>query len=390
VLWSSSLLLTMPAVAADSLTTHLFVSQALTCTDHNNYLGDTERRASLDFSEIGVGAALMVTPRWRLAGQLLSRRAGENDDGNLRLDYGFVGFTPISDMTQSLQLRAGRIPFAHGLYNESRDVAFTRSGIFMPQGLYLDRIRNSRFAIDGADLDWMNSWGLHTVRWRTQLGVLRVDDDEAADYGAGGLVHTLDAKFSWTFRAEYDWDEGRLRSAVGHSVGNFNYRGDLLILEYSGELMARQQYLSLEYNLEKWILAAELETSKFDAGDIGGRGVLTLITRGMGYYAQATYRIDPHWSVLLRHNEYYIDRKDRDGDIFTLLGIPRAVASARDVTLGLSWQPDRHWLLRAEATQVHGLAWITARDNPDLYVPFNNTEVDKSWLLLAAQVAFRY
>jgi hypothetical protein len=133
----------------DRLQIHGFASQAVLQTSDNRWFGNSDQ-TSFDFTEIGLNASMRLDPKLLLAGQVLYRRAGEMYESDLALDYGLADITPLSSAAGRLGLRVGRIKNPLGLYNETRDVPFTHPGIFLPQVVYFDRVRNLVLSTDGA------------------------------------------------------------------------------------------------------------------------------------------------------------------------------------------------------------------------------------------------
>ena len=69
-----------------------------------------------------------------------------------------------------------------------------------------------------------------------------------------------------------------------------------------------------------------------------------------GYYAQLTYRPRPPFELLLRYEEGFADRDDRDGQALERLSqglISRQAGSSRILSVGLRWDLSRHWMLRS-------------------------------------------
>lgn len=375
---------------------NFFASQTIHHTDDNNFLGETEDDVSFDNSEVGLG---IIAPAWHGfhgAAQLLSRRAGENDNGRLRLDYLYGAYDVVSSLDNTLKLKVGRMPYPDGMYNDTRDVAFTRTSIFMPQSVYQDRIRNSHFYQDGIELSWRHFIGYDQIYFLTQYGVLPIDDEEAQDFSPGNFIRKLDAEPGWLGRVEYSVDEGVIRIALGAGRYDFEYESQSVdgMLEGGGSIFAflppegdietRFWFASAEFNTEKWSFVLEYNPLDFKF-DIPGIEIKTL-----GYYGQAQYRINAEWSVLARYDVYYLNRDDKDGDFLTASGIPIEINDAKDTTLGVTWAPNYNWLVRAEWHSVQGLGWVTARDNPNLLAATPDAKIEKNWNLVALQIAFRY
>ena len=48
---------------------------------------------SPDFRELGINGSWRPLPDLQLSTQILSRRAGKADDGDVRIDYGFIDYS---------------------------------------------------------------------------------------------------------------------------------------------------------------------------------------------------------------------------------------------------------------------------------------------------------
>ena len=136
----------------NELQLHGFLTQGVVTTSDNNFLGQSNKKASTDFREIGVNASLRPTSDVQLSVGMLSHKAGKTDNGKARLDYGLIDWTVSSSEQGRGGIRLGRVKNAYGLYNKTRDVAFTRPSILLPQSIYFERTRNLTVAADGAEL----------------------------------------------------------------------------------------------------------------------------------------------------------------------------------------------------------------------------------------------
>ena len=155
--------------SSDNYQIHGFASQAFISTSDNNFFGETSGNDNFGFSELGINGLIRPTPELHFAGQLLLRRAGESDDGKVRLDYGLVDYTIISNPMKRLGVRGGRLLNPLGFYNETRDVALTRPSILLPQSIYFDRARDLALSSDGAQVYGEYRSTNNEIFW--QLGV---------------------------------------------------------------------------------------------------------------------------------------------------------------------------------------------------------------------------
>lgn len=143
------LLHVIPAAAqelGDGVQAHGFVSQSLVYTSDNNVGGDSDDGIASELRELGANLSWRVHPDWLISAQALARWAGSSDEGDLRLDYGFVDHTLYSNGEDQLGIRIGKIKNPYGFYNTTRDVAHTRPGILLPQAVYIDELRNTFLA----------------------------------------------------------------------------------------------------------------------------------------------------------------------------------------------------------------------------------------------------
>ena len=144
-----------PPMAAESpwssFQIHGFAAQAAITTTDNRWFGPSDG-TSFEFTEVGINASARVLPRVLLAGQVLARRAGEMYDGTPAIDFALADISLFESAARRAGVRVGRIKNPLGIYNETRDVPFTHPGIFLPQVVYFDRVRNLVLSTDGGML----------------------------------------------------------------------------------------------------------------------------------------------------------------------------------------------------------------------------------------------
>jgi hypothetical protein len=148
--------LLIPAARCDEptgagLQIHGFLSQSGIWTSDNNFFGDSDDGISTGFTELGLNASYRFGANTLLPGQVLSRRAGEEDDGSLRLDFAQLSHV-VSIGAGEAGIYLGKTKLPYGLYNETRDVAHTRPGIILPQSIYFDRTRDLALSATGVQV----------------------------------------------------------------------------------------------------------------------------------------------------------------------------------------------------------------------------------------------
>jgi hypothetical protein len=184
-------------------------------------------------------------------------------------------------------------------------------------------------------------------------------------------------------RLLYELDGGRVRLALSRAVGTMEYHpgvGDFL---GDGRIDVDFWILSAQYNAEDWSLTAEVSQEPIERRRFAFPAFNNSIT-AQGAYLQGTWRATPDWELMLRYDVAYVDKGDRDGSAQSAAtGLPAHTFYAKDLTLGVRWDIDSQWMVRAEVHRVHGSSWLSNRENA-----LGSARED--WDLFALQVSFRF
>lgn len=350
-----------PASEMPSVQFHGFASQALVSTTDNNFFGDSDDGISTDFTELGVNASWMANPNWTLAGQLISRQAGEGDDGRLRLDYGFVHYNPTNGDQDQWNVLIGKTKLPYGFYNETRDVAFTRPSVLLPQSIYFDRSRDLVLGIVGGQLH--GAWQLGGGNLHAQVAAGRSEvDDKNIEYAIflSDRPGSLKSRSTLGARLEYETEGGQTQFALTYGKLRMRYEG-----------LSDPGFDGGTIKLEPWVLSARWNGEKISLTGEAARQRRTLQgfpapfsddAYSLAYYLQATYRLSPTWSMMLRRDVIYSDENDKDG---STLPIPH-LGYSKDWTLGVQYSINPRWMLAAEWHRVQGTFLLPLADNPNL------------------------
>jgi hypothetical protein len=381
-------LLLIPALAPavegwpEGLQLHGFLSQGFVYTSANRFFGPSER-GSWELRELGINVSYQPRPELLFSGQLLSRTAGEMYDGRVHLDYALVDYSPVQREDLRLGLRAGRLKNPLGLYNDTRDVPFTRPSIFLPQSIYFDKVRNLELSADGAGLyaDLLGDRG--DLYLQFYHGTLLVDENVEYAYLFADRPGSLDSDDPWLAgRLMYELDGGRVRLAFSGATGSLNYHPGRMDALPEGRVDVDFWVLSAQYNAESWSLTAEYmrEPVNYDTFSVPYFRNL----HAQGYYLQATWRPSQDWELLLRYDVSYLDGNDRSGqEQSAAIGAPPHVFFAKGLTFGARWDITPTLMLRAEFHRVQGAAWLSGREN-DL------AATEEDWDMLALQLSWRF
>ncbi len=254
----------------EGLQVHGFISQGMSLTSDNNFGGDSDSGPAWDLREVGANLSWRPTPDWLISGQALARWAGETDDGDPRLDYGFVDRTLLADGETQVGVRLGKLKNPLGFYNTTRDVAHTRPGIIMPQSIYMDRGRNFWLVASGLSLYGNREHANNAVSW--QIGAFEPEvDDSDLNYlmlgrDFGGEFH---GRSSWLGQIMYEREGGLWRAGLSLGELAIKYRPGVVDPFNAGHTDLSTWVLSLEHNSENWSVTAEYGQTKVRSREYG-------------------------------------------------------------------------------------------------------------------------
>jgi len=369
-----------------SLQVHGFAAQAALDTSDNRWFAHSDG-PSLDFTEVGLNASLRPRPWLLLAGQVLARRAGEMYDGTPAIDFALADITLLSAVRQGAGLRLGRIKNPLGLYNETRDVPFTHPGIFLPQVVYFDKVRNLALATDGAMLYGETDTDLGTLSLNLGGGRAVIDNNVEWAYLGGDFPGNLEPDRNsvlaglWFNSRSQQLKLGLSGIAAGMRFDPSPRAGFTL---GPGTIDLLYWVLSAQYSAERWTLTGEYAREPVHWHGFGPYfPEKKLVTEG--YYVQGTWRPRPPLELLLSFQEGFADRNDHNGSRAASAGLyPSSTQFSRILTLGLRWDISPHWMVRAEVQRNRGTFVLSPRENPDFW------QREEYWDLFAVQAVFRF
>ena len=411
---SFALALLMPTTASavellgDRVQVHGFASQGATYTDHNQVFG-TSRDVSLDFREMGLNTSAKVLPNLLISAQGVYRDAGASDRQGTRLDFAQADYSvPLLDSSLVLGVRGGRVKIPFGLYNDTRDVLWTRPSVILPQSIYFDTLalRQAMIAADGGILYGRYSHGEHRVGWEFLAAEPQDSTGGATSFLTGlpnipGLPKAqgrLGGRPLLLGRAYYEWmgGRGKLMFSVVDLDRDFRASSSLSALYRDGNVKVSYPMFSAQYNAEKWSLTAEY--GWINSARSGFTTPITGFIQGLpawknntseNFYVQGEYRLTANFSAVLRYDVLHLSRDDRGGKELSRLSggmVPPQRFYARDLTAGVRWSFARNFLWAADYHYVNGTAWLNEADNPSLSSP----KTSAHFSLVTTMLSFRF
>ncbi|MGR9086020.1 MAG: hypothetical protein ACU841_02985 [Gammaproteobacteria bacterium] len=295
---------------------------------------------------------------------------------------------PLFDSAAVLGVRAGRVKIPFGLYNDTRDVVWTRPSVLLPQSIYLDTLalRQSQIAADGGIVYGRYTRGDHRFGLEFLAADLQDNTGGTAAFITGlPEAQAMGGRPLLLGRAVYEWMGGRGRLMATIADVDRNYHSTLSTSPSgNGNVKLSFPVFSGQYNAERWSLTAEYLW--IDSRRTGFLPVPQTNT-SESFYVQGEYRFTQDFSGVLRYDVFHANRDDRGGDeLSRVTGLPRHRFYARDLTAGVRWEFARNFLLAADYHYVNGTAWLNTTDNPDLMTGGG----DSDWHLFTTMLSFRF
>lgn len=360
---------------------HGFLTQAYVHTSDNRFFGDSQD-GSFEFRELGINSSYRFNPDLMASAQLLSRVAGDMYDGAPAVDYAQLDYSRQISETDRFGLMLGRTKNPFGFYNETRDVAATRPGIFMPQAIYWDRVRNMVLSNDGAQLYADHLQGPHRFNLQLMAGKTPIDENVEKSYLPPQLDASMDQDgLTLGGRLLYEWEGGHIRLALSNVSLDLDTTTNALP---PGSVGIDVWILSAQYNEGPWRLTAEYIQQPIDYQGFG-HVLDSADTTLDGYYLQGDYRLHEDWELLLRYEESHYDKNDKYGRRNSEVnGLQPAFFYSKLWTLGLLWEPKERWMMRAEFSRVEGTIFLSNLENE------NPNETERDWNLFSLLVSYSF
>lgn len=376
---------------SENIKMHGFLTQNAFYTSANNFYGESEDQVSTGLTEIGLNLSYQALDNLNFSFQGLYRRAGKVDSGSLNLDYGFADITLKNYQHGQWGLRLGRVKNPLGLYNETRDVAFTTPSIILPQGIYYDRSRSLLLSLDGGQFYADHQINNGNLSLKLNYGKARNDNDELMytiipypePNAPKGKLSPDSSKPFLVGQINYSVNEGEYLFALSYADVSLNYKPGLNDIFSAGDARVSLYILSAQYNGEKFSFTGEFLQQNNEFNNFGLYYPDNSPT-AESWYLQTAYRIKHNWQVYLRYDEYYLDTEDKYGDRYAIIGQPKDMGFSQNIAMGLRWDINPSIMVRGEYHHVKGTAWLTTADNPD------RSMTSKYWDIFALQVSFRF
>lgn len=299
---------------AENVELHGYGHVGFLATDANRYLradnGGTE-----DYRDLALLFTASLNERSKAWAQLYGIY------GKARVDWAFVDY----QVANGPNLRLGQIKLPIGLYNETRDIEFTRPSSLRPF-LYHEASEVSDEAFRGLSLAYNHDLGGGSLTWDAYVG--HAVEFESGDHRHYGLVGG---------RVSYQTPMDGLRTTLSA------YGNNLERIETGETTRKKAWILSMDYTRDALDLKAEY-------GHVTSFG-----ETGETWYCQAAYTLRERWTPYLRYDYFTPDRANRDDPSFY----------QRATVVGLGYIFNDYVGLRLETHFNHGYALPVAAGEMD-------------------------
>jgi hypothetical protein len=369
----------------DKLQVHGFMTQGYFLTSDNAVLGASDNdHGSLDFHEIGLNASYQFSNDISFRAQGLFRKMGH--DEQTRIDYAVLDWRVGVWDGGEWGIRLGRVKNPMGLYNETRDVAFTRPSVFLPQGIYYDRSRSLVHSTDGGQLYANLQTDIGFFGFKGNIGRAENDNKElkVAIFGFDTPGELVSKRENYWGQLKFESLSGDLELALSYADVILDYKPGAGDPFSAGATRYRPLVLSAQYNWDAFILTAEYLRQLNRFNHLGVNFPDTNITTE-SYYLQGEYLFSQKIKGILRFDAHYLNKNDRDGKkLSSTVGVPDHRGFTEDWMIGLGWLPSSSWQLQVEYHRINGTSWLPAQANPDL------SKLEQHWDMVAMTASFRF
>ncbi len=363
-------LLSIPVLAtsafgfnAGGIDIHGSVLTTLSYSDEYNYLGKTRKNWDLNNTELTLNGQYRFENGIRVGAQIFAYEIGEIDE--ITLDWAVVDYS----FTQYFGLRAGRMKYQLGLYNNVRDVDAAHTFAILPNAIYNKMQRPFASSIDGimaygnvstgryGSLDYEVSFGtrpdFRDDGLLEMVGADKLTHDKL--YGAGLIWNTpvdgLRLAYSYHFNGPITIYSSYFDPMMDMDVG------------FTMELEHQFHVISAEYFWNNWKFAAEYQYNRQEMNFFG----MPSVTKAESYYVQAAYRVNDWLELGAYYNVEYPNKNDRSGDSFANpdpmwggMPTPRHQAWTKDLAFVARFDITPNWLIKAEVHAIDGTSRIAA------------------------------
>jgi hypothetical protein len=376
-----------------------FLSQGYIYTTFNDFIPNSSDKGSFEMSEFGVTFSADLTDKLRLGFQLLGRDFGPIGNYSIQLDWGFADYR----FSNLLGIRLGKIKTPIGLYNETRDMDALHPMEILPQSIYDESMRPVFTAYNGFGLYGnMNIGFLGSLDYHGFVGTVNHPEDAPyiqqiytaintglLDMGLSISPFRMDTdlftgiRLIWNtpldglrFGANYTYLSGIFNTFLLHPIeGYIPITGKMELdksLFFSGEFSLGNLTITSEY-ME---MPVNIYLNLFDQEMLLSDEIM------QGWYVMVSYIFGDKLTVSALYDQFYGDKRYKDGESALKMGYPAYFAWQKDIALGLRYDINFNWTIKLECHSIDGLA--------KSYIFTNLFDTEQKWNMIVIKSSFNF
>jgi len=372
-------------LSAQDFQYHGFVAQGLIDVENSNFVDDDAVSAKL--TEVGLNASYQLNDNLRVAGQVVYLNGGNRYAEGVRVDYALLDWTAYESTSWKANIFLGRFKNNHWLYSSTRDIPFARPSIILPQSVYYDGFRDISVGADGIAIkishsnDEFGNFDFNLSYGSSQISK-KQEDLLLSEYAQGIAKQIYEAQVSLYWQPPFSlW-----RFGISYLNSDFSYKANSNTdLFFDGGFYFDFYTMNFLYEGENWEFSGEIYQSKF-ATEAFYQPNHNEAPVSQGVYVQSRYKVNDELTLLVRHENFYNDRDDKNGEVMSAGSgglIPAYFGYHRDSVIGLSYDFSSNLRLRFEYHWLQGGGRLTP-----VVLPNPQENDAENWELGAVQLMY--
>lgn len=380
-----------------------FLSQGYLKTTNNGYFGETED-GTFQFNEMGINFTTIVTDKMHLGIQFFARDFGRFDNDRISVSWAYGDYK----YKHFLGLRAGLMKLSYGLYNEVRDLDFSRPNIFYPNGVYNESWREIVSAVKGIGVYGnFKLSGIGNIQYTGQAGVINISPESAASDGLEDVLQLLnltnrdevtdvevDHSYSCSIFIDSLFSVKGLKAGVSFLDLEYSsyIKGLLFPMDYTLYIEIESSIFSVEYTKNNFTFSSEYKILTNDLRFSYTPKPYRSPT--LAYYGSLSYGFTDWFEIYMCYSKYYVDKHDKKGKGTRYESRGQDYrAWLEEIIFALRFDMNDNWILKLEAHINDGAASLLHLDqegaelleNGVYRIPFN-----RKWELFAVKLSYNF
>ncbi len=376
-----------------------FASQSIVVSNDNPFFSK-DTGTNFNLREIGLHGGWQVKDDFRLAGQILSRKAGELNDGAPAVDFLLADKSLYTSNNIDFGARLGRVKSQFGLYNEVRDVPHARPGVFVPQAVYFESFRDSLIATDGGSLYLSINNKLGDIDAALSIGEAKINNNlieyQLFNDDIQGEFNKADS-LSWRLKFTPSFSPNSSIGISNIDARNLSFEDGVQITPALvnqiiqgkatppvDKIDSYVKVLSLQHALKKWIYTIEyMHVGNEISFDQSLAPIFKSDTES--YYAQAEWLFNEKLTFYGRAEALYYDKSDKYGKKSAArLGDNPLTKFNEALTVGARYYFTPDFALTGEFSKNKGAAFINGHGD------INYDDLQEDWDTLIFQLSYHF